>query len=539
MSPRTVIPRFLVALTLAPALTSASGLPPVPFPLENPLTEEKRVLGKILFWDEQLSSDNTVACGTCHRPGAGGADPRGLANPGRDAILGTEDDTVGSPGIRRLDVRGRPIAPGQPAQVGTRSTPSNFGSLWAESLFWDGRAGSEFRDPDTGRVMIASGGALENQALGPLLNPVEMSREDRTSADVAHKLLDSTPLALASDLPPDMYAAIQRAPGYPALFAAAFGDPAITAARIAFALATYQRTLVADQTPWDVASAEKPAETPTWLRGQIWFEHHNCHVCHVPPLFTNNQFANVGVQHAFMDPGRALQTGKEEDAGDMKVPSLRNVSLRATFMHTGTFRNLDEVLDVYAAPKAPADPMPTTGERYVMPMPAKARAAIKEFLTVGLTDPRVAAETFPFDRPRLRSERHPEDSQAPARVKNIDADRTGDDVHLRWQAPADDTGVVDYILERNGRVIALPTAERFVDGGRPWWGLYRYRLIARDSAANESPAVAIIVWPTTALLSPVAAVAAAASCLLWLRRRKRRAKGAPAGAADRLPELSD
>jgi len=80
-----------------------------PAPVENPVTEEKRVLGKILFWDEQLSSDNTVACGTCHRPAAGGADSRLALNPGFDQLFGTEDDLVGSAGIRSLDANGNVV----------------------------------------------------------------------------------------------------------------------------------------------------------------------------------------------------------------------------------------------------------------------------------------------------------------------------------------------------------------------------------------------------------------------------------------------
>jgi hypothetical protein len=73
--------RFVLALALALSRPLAAGLPPVPVPAENPITEPKRVLGKILFWDEQLSSDGTVACGTCHRPSAGGADPRMVGDP--------------------------------------------------------------------------------------------------------------------------------------------------------------------------------------------------------------------------------------------------------------------------------------------------------------------------------------------------------------------------------------------------------------------------------------------------------------------------
>lgn len=77
-----------------------------PVPAENPITEAKPVLGKILFWDEQLSSDNTVACGTCHQPAAGGSDLRLGMNPGFDQIFGTDDDVVGSPGIKLLDSGG-------------------------------------------------------------------------------------------------------------------------------------------------------------------------------------------------------------------------------------------------------------------------------------------------------------------------------------------------------------------------------------------------------------------------------------------------
>src|ERR1700754_3621678 len=90
-------------LSLA-SFVQGQGLPPVPFPPQNPLTEQKRVLGKLLFWDEQLSSDNTVACGTCHQGAGGGSDPRPsrpgyVGNPGPDNMRGTSDDRPGATGI--------------------------------------------------------------------------------------------------------------------------------------------------------------------------------------------------------------------------------------------------------------------------------------------------------------------------------------------------------------------------------------------------------------------------------------------------------
>ena len=94
------MPRRLLAALLAGLATARAfaAVPPVPVPPENPITEPKRVLGKILFWDEQLSSDGSVACGTCHRPAFGGADPRAGRYPGVDK--GTIDDVRGSPGHR-------------------------------------------------------------------------------------------------------------------------------------------------------------------------------------------------------------------------------------------------------------------------------------------------------------------------------------------------------------------------------------------------------------------------------------------------------
>ena len=103
--------RMLPALLLCLRASSPAlgELPPVPVPPENPITEEKRVLGKILFWDEQLSSDDTVACGTCHIPASAGADPRPATNPGFDGIFDTDDDIIGSFGVVRRNALNEPV----------------------------------------------------------------------------------------------------------------------------------------------------------------------------------------------------------------------------------------------------------------------------------------------------------------------------------------------------------------------------------------------------------------------------------------------
>lgn len=403
-------PAFLSLLALVASAPLAAELPPVPVPAENPITEQKRVLGKILFWDEQLSSDGSIACGTCHRPSAGGGDPRAARHPGVDK--GTIDDVMGSPGIAALDRDGRPQAHplfGSGPQVTSRLSPSNFGALWAEELFWDGRAASELVDPLTGKVAIARGGALENQALAALRNETEMAKAGRSWADVAADLTRARPLALATSLPPDTAAAIAQHPTYSELFESAFGDGAITPVRIAFAIAAYQRTLVADQTPYDrFAAGDTTALTGRALYGWRALQSFQCTACHTPPLFTNNDFFQIGLRRAIFDRGRENVTGDPEDTGEMKVPSLRNVALRARFMHTGEFTNLGAAIRFYITTLAlpERDGIPGTG-LYTFNMSNLDESDLREFIATGLTDPRVRDETFPFDRPVLRSEREP------------------------------------------------------------------------------------------------------------------------------------
>ncbi len=389
---------------------AAAQLPPVPVPAENPITEPKRVLGKILFWDEQLSSDDTTACGTCHRPASGGADPRFGRHTGTD--MGTIDDVWGSPGVVYMNEAGEaldhPIFGFEP-QVTRRVAPSNFGALWAGEVFWDGRAGSRFLDPMSGEVAIAEGGALENQVLDSLSNPAEMTHPGRTWDDLTGKLHRVRPLALARNFPADVSEALAEHPDYPALFQAAFGDDGITAVRIAFAIATYQRTLAADRTPWDrYMAGDESALTEQAEFGWQVFQRLRCVNCHEPPLFTNNDFFNIGLRLSEFDTGRQGVTDDPEDAGEVRVPSLRNVGLRTRLMHTGEFGRLSEAITFYNTAMAlpGVDEVPGVGT-YVFDLTGYDSYDLDAFLRTALLDPRVAEETFPFDRPTLGSELEP------------------------------------------------------------------------------------------------------------------------------------
>jgi cytochrome c peroxidase len=406
--PRSILTRAAACLLSVCAAYAAAALPPVPVPPENPITEEKRVLGKVLFWDEQLSADDSIACGTCHRPSHGGADPRAGRYPGIDK--GTIDDVLGSPGMPSFDGQGQrvahPMFADQP-QVTRRLSPSNFGGLWAEELYWDGRAGTRFDDPLTGATVIARGGALENQAVDALSSAVEMADGSRSWAVLAAKLERAKPLALASNLPRDVAGALEAHADYPALFAAAFGDEAITPVRIAFAIASYERTLVSDQTAWDrYIAGDANALGERAIYGWKALQAFHCTACHTPPTFTNDRFFHIGVRRADFDRGRELVTGDPEDAGEMKVPTLRNAALRPRFMHTGQFGSLGAAIAFYVNPPASPerDAIPGAG-LYAFNMSRIDEADIREFLEQALVDPRVRNETFPFDRPTLRSER--------------------------------------------------------------------------------------------------------------------------------------
>src|SRR5262245_45992852 len=172
---------------------AAAQLPLAWQPPQNPSTHPKVMLGKILFWDEQLSSDDSIACGTCHLPEFGGSDPRfdlGV-HPGPDRLYGTADDIHGSAGVSRQANNGA-FTPdtifGMRLQVTGRVAPTNIGASHQGELFWDGRATPQFVDPETSQVLIPFGGALESQAIGPILSPVEMGVEGRTWQDVRQKL---------------------------------------------------------------------------------------------------------------------------------------------------------------------------------------------------------------------------------------------------------------------------------------------------------------------------------------------------------------
>ena len=268
-------------------------------------------------------------------------------------------------------------------------------------LLWDGRADQQFKDPITEAVVIESGAALESQALIPLLNDTEMSHQDAGWDGLVARLSEARPLALSPSVPAALSAWIGDR-GYPELFTEAFGTAEITPVRVALAIASYERTLYSDRTPLDAIVSGIKEEPPAEKRGRELFFEIDCNVCHLGSLLSDGRFQSVGLRPASEDRGRSEVTGSFFDFGAFRTPSLRNVALRAPYMHNGRLATLEEVVDFYDR-GGDIDPSPS----FIEPrgLTAQQKSDLVAFLRNELTDPRVEAESGPlFDRPMLYSE---------------------------------------------------------------------------------------------------------------------------------------
>lgn len=275
-------------------------------PADNPLTPAKVELGRQLYFDKRLSRDGSVSCATCHDPAKGWTDQA-------------------------------PVSTGIAGQKGGRSAPTVMNRVLGRSMFWDGRAAS-----------------LEDQALGPIANPIEMGF---TVEEAVVRL--------------------NEIPGYRAQFEAVFGSPA-TAQAVGQAIAAFERTILAGAAPNDyyeravpwlewTAEEEEDEElkaigtrvlaeyrahalSEAALRGRaLFFGKAQCTTCHVGADLTDEQFHNLGIGIAVAEPADGLMktSGKEEDWGKYKTPTVRNIAATAPYFHDGSARTLMDVMRHY------------------------------------------------------------------------------------------------------------------------------------------------------------------------------------------------
>ena len=294
----------------------AAGKASVYIPENNPLTRAKIELGRQLYFDRRLSKTATVSCADCHSPSAG---------YGAHTQFG-----VGING-----------------QLGGRNSPTSMNRILSKAQFWDGRAGS-----------------LEAQAVGPIANPIEMGN----THDAVVKFLTANE-------------------GYRLQFQKVFqAEPNID--NVGKAIAAFERTIVTGTSPYDYyeplrkfeeAFAEQlddledfkkedPANYQKYVelkkvsdshpisdsakRGRDLFfsTKSNCSACHAGANFSDELYHNIGVgmDAAKPDLGRYEQTKVEKDKGAFKTPTLRNVAQNAPYMHDGSQKTLEEVIEWYA-----------------------------------------------------------------------------------------------------------------------------------------------------------------------------------------------
>lgn len=197
-------------------------------------------------------------------------------------------------------------AKGQGGKTLARNTQTVLNVGFFERYFWDGRAKT-----------------LEEQALGPIQSPVEMNQD---LAELEREL--------------------NAVAGYVEAFQRVFGTP-VTRLGIAQALAAFQRTLVAKPSPFDRHLAgDRTALSMEAKQGlELFTGSAGCVRCHHGPLLSDNQFYRLGVE--FQDEGLGAISGKKEDRGKFRTPSLRNIAQTAPYMHDGSRKTLFEVVEFY------------------------------------------------------------------------------------------------------------------------------------------------------------------------------------------------
>ncbi len=278
-APRTVRPE----LDLAQVRAIFAPLPSRFDTSANPATPEKIALGRMLYFDPRLSKAQELSCASCHDLDHGGADTERFSKGHRD-------------------------------KLGGRNAPSVFNAAGQIAQFWDGRAPT-----------------VEEQAKGPVLNPVEMAMPD----------------------PAHVTKVLRSIPGYVAAFEAAFPgekDP-ITYDNLGLAIGAFERGLVTPTRFDELLAGKDDALDPAEQAGLALFVRTGCTGCHQGALVGGAMYMKLGVVEAYTntgDQGRFAITKRDEDRMLFKVPSLRNVADTPPYFHDGSIADLQTAVKTMA-----------------------------------------------------------------------------------------------------------------------------------------------------------------------------------------------
>lgn len=289
----------------------------------SPLTRARIELGRQLYFDRRLSADATVSCADCHHPDEGYA---------RHTQFGVGID----------------------GQTGGRNSPVSYNRILSQAQFWDGRAGS-----------------LEEQAVGPIANPIEMGNTHEAAV-----------------------ATLKKIAGYRLQFDRIFDD-GVTIDNVGIAIATFERAIVTGPSPYDYNEPIRAARkalgeelddletlkeddpdfykqyvenlraskahpmTESAKRGlELFFsDKGGCSKCHLGANLADEKYHNLGIGMDQKNPdmGRYSVTKEERDRGAFKTPTIRNVALSAPYMHDGSLKSLTDVVEWYAKGGHPND----------------------------------------------------------------------------------------------------------------------------------------------------------------------------------------
>jgi len=282
---------FLVVLNPSPVDRAATGditpadlkgFAPVPAEfasIENPITLAKIKLGRMLYYDARLSGDGSVSCNNCHE-------------------------------LSRYGVDGQATSDGIRGQLGSRNSPTVYNAAGEFVQFWDGRAAD-----------------VEEQAKGPVLNPVEMGMKSPAAVEVRLKSI----------------------PGYVEAFQRAFpgeADP-VTFDNTAKAIAAFERRLVTPSR-WDAfLQGDSAALTPEEKQGFKTFLASGCAACHSGTLVGGAKYAKLGLAKSYpdtSDKGRYDVTKRASSEYVFKVPTLRNIAATGPYFHNGKVPTLDQAV---------------------------------------------------------------------------------------------------------------------------------------------------------------------------------------------------